>query len=304
MQPPSYSVSVVIPTYNGRSLLEKHLPAVLLACKKCEVIVVDDASTDDTGDWLTKNYPQIRLITLQTNLRFARACNIGVKKARGELILLLNNDVSPKHDFLSPLLSHFDDPNIFAVGCLEVNEKGEMSGRSEAHFERGTIRHFKAPDQSRSNTLWVSGGSGIFRKLLWVKLNGFDELFTPAYDEDRDLCYRALKRGYQVLFEPKSVVEHRHESTNQKVFNSLMLESAKHKNALLFLWKNISSKNYFRQHLLWLPYHILFTSIRTKGTYLVGLIWALFYVPKVYRLRRTEIRNTTVTDETLIPSPN
>ena len=98
----NWSVSLIIPNYNGRQLLAENLPQVMAAARGAEVIVVDDASTDDSVAWLKQRYPLVRLVSLKQNRRFARACNAGVKAARGEIVVLLNNDVSPQVDFLTP----------------------------------------------------------------------------------------------------------------------------------------------------------------------------------------------------------
>src|SRR4030043_315219 len=95
--------SVVIPNWKGRSLLEKNLPAVL-ATKPDEVIVVDDASPDDSNTFLEKNYPQVKLIKHQKNLGFAAGCNSGVKAAKSEIVVLLNLDVVPEKDALEKIL--------------------------------------------------------------------------------------------------------------------------------------------------------------------------------------------------------
>ena len=193
-------ISVVIPSYNGRSLLEKNLPAVLKACttwnnSDWEIIIVDDASTDTTVSWLKQTYPRIKVIQNFTNLRFARSVNKGVAAAQGEIVILLNNDVKPQPDFILPLIKHFQDKAVFAVGCLEKNG-GILGGRGEGKFSRGFIIHWRPRNQDSKDTLWVTAGSAAFRKSIWDQLGGFDPLFRPAYDEDRDLSYNALKSGF------------------------------------------------------------------------------------------------------------
>src|SRR3989338_2702569 len=126
------SISVVIPSYNGKLLLEKNLPAVIASLKylkrpgpakqgqafidSSEIIVVNDASSDGTANWLSANYPQIKVIENKNNLRFGRSCNRGVNLAKGEIVVLLNNDVKPHQDFLASVLPHFTDNQVFAVG--------------------------------------------------------------------------------------------------------------------------------------------------------------------------------------------
>lgn len=277
------TVSIVIPTYNGKRLLEKNLPAVLAATGQSEVIVVDDASEDGTYEWIKKNYPQIKTIRNENNLRFGESCNRGVKKVRGKIVVLLNSDVAPQKDFLRPITDDFKDKNMFAVGCKEINvEEGRQiaGGRGVSAFKRGLMIHWRPENQESKQTMWLSGGSMAVKKELWLRLGGFDNLFRPAYEEDRDICWQALKAGYRLVFEPKSIVNHIHETTNKFVFGKRRIQFYSMKNQLLFIWKNISSPKLIFQHILWLPYHLIITSIRTKGMFLVAFAIALCQLPK------------------------
>lgn len=291
-------VSVVIPTYNGLPLLKKHLSHVFDALRRHdEVVIVDDAGTDETVVYLTKTYGltsvktdeegifcfkgtyhdvDVKLVASERNLQFAGACNLGVRQSKSEIILLLNNDVRPEKDILQYLLPHFKDLKVFAVGCKEhaASENNKEYGRSEAHFERGFYIHNRAQRQISGPTAWVSGGSGAFRKTMWVKLKGFDENFKPAYGEDIDLSFRAQMRGWKTLFEERAVVHHVHESTNRSVFGMHRIEVMSFKNDFLFMWKNAKGKELWA-HFLWLPYHLVLTNIRSRGRFGRGFIAAL-----------------------------
>ena len=282
-------LSVVIPNWNGKRLLEQNLPAVLRACQEWaetgwEIIVVDDASSDDSIAFLKENYPQIKLVVHKKNQRFAVACNAGVKKARGEVMVLLNNDVSPEPDFLGPLVRHFDDPKVFAVGCRQKELKqGRIfySGRGTMRFRRGLMVHWRAEDQNQPTTDWAFAGAAAYQRKKWLAIGGMDTLFRPAYEEDRDLSYRALKCGWKILFEPKSVVTHHHETTNIKVFGRKRIEIISFKNQFLFVWKNITDRGCLLRHFLWLPYHLLVTNLRSGGLLGIGFLLALIQLPEV-----------------------
>ncbi len=291
-------VSVIIPTYNGLALLKRHLPSVLEALRHHdEIVVVDDASTDASVSYLTKFFalksvkspPQntfyfvgtykgvdIKVIVNRYNLRFAASSNLGVRESKSEIVILLNNDVSPSKKILEFLLPHFQDKKVFAVGCKELatNEGNKEYGRNEAHFERGFLVHNRARYQDGSETFWVSGGSGAFRKTMWEKLKGFDLAYRPAYWEDIDLSYRAKLKGWKVEFEPKAMVRHVHESTNVSVFGKKRMEIMAYKNSLLFMWKNARGQQLI-DHFLWLPYHLIFTTLRSKGRFLQGFFLSL-----------------------------
>jgi len=286
-------ISVVIPNYNGRRLLEKNLPAVIRACQNWrnegwEVIVVDDASTDDSVEFLKENYPQVKIVKHLENQRFAAACNSGVRTARGDIVVLLNNDVSPEVNFLEPLIKHFEDPKVFAVGCKErgvIKGKVIYSGRSEAKFERGFLVHWRAADQNKKDTFWATGGSMAVDRKKWLEIGGMDILFKPAYWEDIDLSWRARKKGWKIIFEPNSIVNHHHETTNISVFGRQQMKIFAYKNQFLFVWKN-GDWRMLVSHVFWLPYHFFKALISKDWEFYKGFWLALKQLPEVIKLRK------------------
>jgi GT2 family glycosyltransferase len=269
--------SIVITNYNGLKLLKKNLPEVVKAVSNSEIIIVDDASTDGSVRFVKNNFPNIKIIENSKNLRFAASCNKGVKEAKGEIVILLNNDVRPTKNFLNPLVNNFRDPLVFSVGCKEIEIRKNrkiVSGRTEGEFKKGFLVHRKAKDQTKKQTLWTFGGSMAVNRQKFLKLNGFDSLFKPAYWEDIDLCWRARKKAWKILFEPQAVVYHQHETTNIKELGKRNMEIAAYKNQILFVWKNIRGVNLIL-HFVWLPYHLLLTSLRSRGLFLIGFYKAV-----------------------------
>lgn len=287
-------ISIIIPNFNGRTLLENNLPKIISAAESFEkanweIIIVDDASTDGSARFLKKNYPRIKLIVHKTTQYFAKSCNDGVKSAKGEIVVLLNNDVIPEKSFLKPLIKNFSDRMVFSVGCKEkgfANGKNIFSGRSGGDFKKGFLVHWRAEDQDQKETLWSASGSAAYRRDLWLKLGGLDSLFRPAYGEDLDLSYRALKSGFKVLFEPESQVFHQHETTNLKVFGKEKIKIYSFKNQFLFVWKNITDFSLLFSHFLWLFYHFFITTYKTKGAFLLGFFLALKQLPEALSARK------------------
>jgi GT2 family glycosyltransferase len=270
-------ISVVIPNYNGKNLLKKNLPKVIEACKDCEIIVVDDASTDGSTMLLKKEFPQVKIIQHASNMRFATACNTGVKRASGEVVILLNSDVAPRKDFLEPLIKHFKNSEVFSIGCKEIEKKGDreiISGRTEGKFERGFLIHWRPKNQESQDTLWTFGGSMAVDRRKYLKLGGMDKLYSPAYWEDNDLCWRASQKGWKMIFEKDAVVYHNHETTNVSVFGRSYMRTIAHRNHFLFMWKNIRGEE-LKNHFLWLPYHLTVGSIKTRGKILTGFAMAI-----------------------------
>lgn len=282
------TISIIIPNWNGKKLLEKNLPAVLSAGVD-EVIVSDDGSTDKSVEFLKKNFPQVKVVE-HRRLGFAGNCSQGVKAAEGEIVVLLNTDVIPEKDFLKPLKGSFKDPKVFAVSFNEINDPKLSWTKGE--FERGFIIHKSQKKDGRVHrTFWASGGSGAFRKKMWEELGGMDELFNPFYWEDLDLCYRAQKRGWKVLWEPKSKVHHKHEGIIGKNFSRKYINLIWERNQLIFIWKNLTDCRLFLRHIV-----SLFYRLRRPG-YIKVILAALLKAPLIISKRIKEKREAVLSDQ-------
>lgn len=293
-------VSVVIPNYNGEEILGKNLPKVLEAIsssgmKNTEIIISDDNSTDNSIEVINKfigenkkSETKIILLTANINKGFSTNVNRGVKAANGDILILLNTDVVPSRYFIEYLVPHFDDEKVFAVGCLDESiekEKTVFRGRGKGKWEKGFLVHSAADVDLSSETLWVSGGSGAFRKSIWDKLGGLDELYDPFYWEDIDMSYRALKSGFKIVFEKKSVVRHEHEKgVIKSKFKPFNVKKIVYRNQFIFAWKN-SDRIQLLKSILWTPYH-LFNSVLAKDfAMILGFIAALKKLPDVLKSR-------------------
>lgn len=288
------NVSIIIPNWNGKELMEKNLPFVLEAMenkgnKILEVIVVDDGSSDDSYKFLKETYGnKIKTIKHTKNRGFSSAVNTGVRMAKGEFVCLLNTDVSPEKNFLVSTKILFDDKKVFGVS---LHEKGY--GASIGKFRDGFIVHDPGTESDRpQDTFWVSGGSGVFRRSIWMRLKGLDELLlSPLYWEDLDICYRALKRGYTLLWDPKAHVMHNHESTTSKL-PKRRVNMFEQRNQLLVNWKNLTSTALFRKHLVGL----MKRTMRHPG-YIRIVFAALLKIRDVLKLRKIEKKESVLSDE-------
>lgn len=278
------SISCVIPTYNGLTLLQKHIPSILEALVDGDqLIIADDASTDDSVSWLTNNFnlktieeeqvrPDVKLFrglykknttTIEvvvmvnlTNQRFAQTVNRAVVFCKHRYFFLVNNDVSVEKNTFSVLKEEVvHDPTIFAIGCLEYEQSdhGEKSGKNKLWFEKGLFKHSKADNFESGPTAWASGGSALFSTDKWRQLGGFDSAFYPAYWEDIDVSFRARKEGWKIVFNKHAVVYHKHESTNSQVFGNRHVEKISWKNSLVFAWKHGTFLQKI-EFLFWYPY--------------------------------------------------
>ena len=137
----SFTVSVIIPNYNGENLLAKNLPKVIDARNNKEnrireIIVVDDGSSDKSVDLVKSDFPTVKLVKHKINRGFSASVNMGVKVSKSNLVCLINNDVIPEKDFLLSTLKHFKKKDTFAVS---LHEKGY--GWAKGTFEGGYIAH-------------------------------------------------------------------------------------------------------------------------------------------------------------------
>lgn len=298
-------ISVVIPNYNGKNLLEKNLPEVIKNCPGCEVIVVDDASTDDSREYLKRHFKNVELVEHKKNGGFARAVNSGVVKAKGDYVLLLNSDVKPKENFIKPLLPHLQDKNIFAIALEDLSHEDEKiirRGRGAVEFKKGFITHHRLPSK-KAQTFWVSGGSGLFNRNKFLSLGGFDYDYAPFYWEDIDLSYRARKSGYYCLFEPASKVDHYHdEGAIKKSRSEFFVKTISYKNQFIFVWKNISDYFFLLKHILWMPYHLAVALKNRDWAFFLGFIKATLQLPKIILNYQTRSENYPLEDREVLKS--
>lgn len=291
-----HSVSVVIPNWNGVDLLSKNLPLVIAASHKntniVEIIVCDDGSTDGSADFIQASFPQVKIVRRDTNGGFSKAVNDGVAAATGELVCLLNSDVSPNKDFLISTTDLFDDPNLFGVSLHETG-----FGPAKGFIKNGFVEHGPLPQKRKpSPTFWVSGGSAVFKRSIWNKLEGLDaDLYSPFYWEDIDICFRAMKRGHSLLWDPDGLVNHEHETTVKRTKYSQMRRSRiVQRNQLRFIWKNITSRRIFIRHIKGLV-----TRLVHHPGYSVIVFFALLKIHSIVRSHVREARESKISDESI-----
>jgi GT2 family glycosyltransferase len=261
IQPDHCAASVVIPNWNGRDLLEKYLPSILDALAgnpRNEVIVVDNGSSDGSATFLQASFPQVRVLSLDRNYGFGGGSNRGFEAARNDIVVLLNSDMRVAEDFLQPLLDGFQSPDVFAVSCQiffsDPTKHREETGQTQAWWARGMLRARHHADAT-IDTLWPcfygGGGSCAFDRRKFLELGGFDALLRPFYMEDSDLGLMAWKRGWRILYQPKSRVWHEHRGTIGRKFPRSYIDDVIRKNAILYSWKNAHAPARLLAHFGW-----------------------------------------------------
>ena len=224
-----------------------------------EIIVVDNGSTDGSAEFVRSHFPSVRVLALEQNLGFGGGSNAGFRAAKNDIVVLLNSDMRVEPDFLQPLLDAFTDELVFAVGCQiffsDPDKLREETGLTQGWWESGglRVRHRNDPAiKSAYPCSYPGGGSSAFDRTKFLELGGFDALLAPFYLEDTDLGYMAWKRGWKVLYEPRSIVFHEHRGTIGKRFSRQHIDLVLKKNFILFCWKNIHEWKMVFSHIFFL----------------------------------------------------
>jgi len=242
-------ISVIVTNWNGLNLLKKYLEKVILSSPEAlEIILADDASEDDSLLYvreLQKKYPKLKIISHKHNLGFGKTSNNAINKAKGDYVVLLNSDVDPHKNYIKNSLPHFKDPKVIGVGFAELGHENY----ARLFWKNGYLQFNEGHSPNTHISAWVSGGSSIIRRDYFLKLGGFDHVYEPFYFEDFDFGLRAWRSGYKLLWEPKSVVEHKHESTISK-FPKKFLIYVKERNHLISVLRNVTDKKLLFQNII------------------------------------------------------
>lgn len=216
-------IAVVILNWNGEKLLEQFLPSVVNFSDEAAIYVADNASTDNSIQFVKDNFPTIKIIQNNDNFGFAKGYNLALDQVEEEIYCLLNSDVEVTENWLTPILSIFENESntgIVQPKILDYKNKSkfEYAGAAGGFIDkygypycRGRIFETVEKDLGQYDDdveiFWASGACFFIRKNLFKKLNGFDDAFF-AHQEEIDLCWRAFNLGYTAKYTSKSVVYH------------------------------------------------------------------------------------------------
>lgn len=306
-------IDVIIPNYKGFSLIEENLPKVLDVFSdynNASLIIVDDGSGKDEISRLDKFIQEkqkkykIKIIKNEKNLGFSSSINRGAFESDADLLVFLNTDVVPEKRFLDPVLKDFlENKNLFGIGCMDKSIEGNkimLRGRGIGSWKRGFLVHSRG-EVNKKDTFWIAGGSSIVRRELFIKLGGFDTIYDPFYWEDIDLSYRARKQGFEILFENKSVVIHKHmEGAIKKYFSGFKIKTIAYRNQFIFVWKNITDSDLIFAHIFWLPFHFAKAFIGLDAAFFYGFLAAFIRIPLILIKKRRNASSFVKKDKDVI----
>jgi GT2 family glycosyltransferase len=291
-------ISIIIPNWNGKPLLERNLPFLVDALshyqESTEIIVVDNGSTDGSAEFLAYFYPNVKVLTFAKNEGFATACNKGVKASKYEVVYLLNNDVVVYKNFLEPLVPYFEDDNFFSVSSVEYSPDTDISlfsgaPTAQVKFKYGIFWYYYKVINNTKEPIPVffsSGGHSAYNRNKFLALGGFDNLYHPFYCEDIDISYIAWKCGWRSFYEPESGVIHNSQTTIGTNFEKDFIQNIHWRNRFLFTWKNLDDKILWCKHLFFLPFELALMPLMGRAYFVRGFFMALKKLPSVLNSRK------------------
>lgn len=251
-------IAVVILNYNGIHWLKKFLGDVVQKSTNAEIIVADNASTDDSVNYVTVNFPSVKIIKNKTNNGYAGGYNNALQQISAEYYVLLNSDVEVTENWISPIIDLMDSDKSIAACQPKIKKfddkdyfeyAGACGGYLDKYgypFCRGRIFESLEEDKGQYNdateVFWASGACLFLRSDAFYEVGGFDWDFF-AHMEEIDLCWRLKNKGYKIMCEPKSTVYHVGGGTLNS--GSTFKTYLNYRNNLLMLYKNLAPEYRF-----------------------------------------------------------
>ena len=223
METQKIKTAVVVLNWNGKAWLEKFLANLVKHSQEATVFVADNASTDNSVDFVKSNFPSVKIIINASNGGYAKGYNDALKQIDAEYFVLINSDIEVTEDWLSPIINLMDSDKKIAAcqpKILDYNNKAkfEYAGASGGFIDnlgypfcRGRIFDDIEQDNGQYNdaieVFWATGACLFVRSTSFNEVGCLDEDFF-AHQEEIDLCWRLKNKGYKIMVQPKSVVYH------------------------------------------------------------------------------------------------
>jgi len=301
-------VSVIILTYaNGLPHVRKCLESFKnVRFDSYEIILVDNASTDNTVLYIRKHFPKVVLIESKKNLGFCEGNNVGLKKAKGKYILFLNNDVEVTPGFLEPLVSLMEKDETMGVVQPKIRqliEKEKLDACASFLTNTGFLYHYgysqKQSDKKYNKRLFLYSAKGacfLTRRSIIEKIGLFDKDYF-AYFEETDFCHRVWLAGFTVMYTPASEIFHLG-GADKKNDHPATLQFDAYKNRICTYIKNLSAQELIKI----LPVHLmvclgvavaylLLNRYRISQGILKAIVWNITHSKKTLQKRRDIQKN-------------
>lgn len=303
------NASIIIPNWNGKHLLKDCLGSLLNQnYKNFEIVLVDNSSTDNSVEYVEKNFPKIKIIKLDRNYGFAKAINRGVKQSNAKYVVFLNNDTSVDENWLKHLIVCADlHPEVISVNSRLLNfyERKRIDGVGITINEVGQARSIgwqeKDKEQYKEGYIFgATGGASLFRRKDFINVGMFDETYF-MYSEEVDFSFRAQFLGYKSIFCPKAIVFHKHKATARKSLD--LVEYWQFRNMTQTIIKDFPTSILFKR---WRWLKIILVHLNTifyqlKNGYFwssfLADFWILSHLPYLLKERRRIQKSRVVSDD-------
>lgn len=267
--------------YNGLDLMRECLPSIVEAARnettrRVCVTVIDNCSTDGSAEFLKREFPEVEVYAAAEN-RILCSYNEVIARVQEPVVILLNNDIRVKSDFVKPLLDTMEtDDRIFAVGCqcLDFDGGGFQGEKSVAGVRYGmywTDSRYPGFETDRHQRSWTAQVAlGAFDRDKFLALGGYDDLYLPGTWEDTDISFRAYQRGWHCVYEPASLIYHKGQVSFHRAFGREGSSALAYRNSFLFFWKNFYGTRFMRGNGLLLRARVLWALLKGNRPFLTG----------------------------------
>lgn len=258
-------VSIVVINWEGEEWLARCLSSLQLSARHAgrshELIVVDDASTDGSVALVRERFPKVTLLANPHNRGFAWSVNRAVLAARGRLVVLCNNDLVAREEFVGELLAPFDGELSDRLFAVSARTMGWYDGKPNqlcmgAVWKGGRVTPAWSDPESVAPCLFVQAGAAAYRRDQWMRLGGLASIYEPGYWEDYDLSWRAAKAGLEQVYAPKALALHVGGGSMRKRYGHEGVERMKARNHLLFEIANLTSPLLLAEWSARVPLHV------------------------------------------------
>ena len=306
-----FSVTVVIPNYNGLDYLKKLLDSIFAQTLAFdEIIIVDDASTDQSVLFIKNNYPSVTIIKNESNLGFVKSVNRGFMCAKSRYICLLNNDIYLANTWLEKAMEPFNSKNnigAVATNILIANTSSIIDSQGDDYYITGSaLKHNNLQKSVPENTEIVRtfsacGAAAVYDSDILKEVGLFDEFFDSYY-EDVDLAFRINLYGYKILYTPYAISYHFVSATYGKKPKKMLFNS--YRNEEIVFWSNMPVQLLWRYSLLRIVFLFMQSIVKlfkmqiivymkAKIAFLLAIPYVLQKRKNIQKLRHSNIKHIT-----------
>ena len=303
-------VSIIIPNWNGKHLLKTCLTSIQKQTfKEFEIILIDNGSVDGSVNYVNRFFSKVKIISLNKNYGFARAVNLGIKAAKGNFVVLINNDTEVEKDCLKYLVETariHPEVGFVATKMLNFYKRNEIDSAGDyidivGHANNIGLGEEDGPKFNEAGFVFlITGGGGLFKRIVFEKVGFFDEDYF-AYMEDVDLCLRSQFQGFKGWYEPRAIIYHIHKATSSK--NLAFLEYLQFRNMTQTIIKDFPTSILLKKwrwlKIILVHFNTIFYQLKNGFWWAPFLadLWILFHLPHLLKERKRIQSSRKVSDE-------